>query len=677
MPSINPQHNEGIFASHVGADTASIWAAATSGSSAISAHLLACMLARMFTGPEAISVWVEIVQKRKESISIKQAESLYSHEHQADCAAARQEISRAELASWDASARAWLQSADEAKALQQKQTMLILDNASIPVNNESDTYSSVIKAWTAALEAMNNLVRGMPQTVQDGAALLAISSWHLYPDMVVYGGPVVEVKQKDPIFKPAALLTLGLQHLREDKKSVYWSLPLACLQHYGYPIRTSRSAGSETARITYRQFAYILIGCLFMNWKEFSLTNDEGLQWLRRLGYIMQPFEGGVLSLNSKWLEYITTAAYELDNYDDSEKKAAFQLMNLGRRRSTFLYADWHMPPPLFGLSQVPVLLAVLNDRSRVQLLRECCTNLNLKGAEIVIAYSTSEEDRVEGEGEVNYASVYPFLRPCPKRMHDGSAKCSKPPETRHRRWIKLSQSQLDICQRRSKDFADISRTLAVLGRLEEDEKAHNQNCAEGPQEAFAQLPSPERQQRLNEVAELSTVILIARRRKLIEDLGEDCLPVMEWMIDPQHGFYGMGLIFSLESDFLDACSDILTRSRLAFRVPVAVCKAFYAGDPKTAALYSTFPPQINYKNNFPSCRLPTLSPKRLEGLFSAGNFNMKSLYNQISNPSSFEAQEEVRCLMACEMMAEIYKLYVSSEMQTLQRGYLDYWLKI
>ncbi|KAH6688096.1 hypothetical protein BKA61DRAFT_429283, partial [Leptodontidium sp. MPI-SDFR-AT-0119] len=59
MPSINPREDssrEGIFASHIGADTASIWAAVKSGSAAIAVHLLGCMLARVFTGPEAISV---------------------------------------------------------------------------------------------------------------------------------------------------------------------------------------------------------------------------------------------------------------------------------------------------------------------------------------------------------------------------------------------------------------------------------------------------------------------------------------------------------------------------------------------------------------------------------------------------------------------------------------------
>jgi hypothetical protein len=192
MPDINPREGSergGIFASHIGADSASFWAGVTSGSPAIATHLLGCMLARIFTGPEAVSVWVELVQKQKERIRGKQEESLYPHEQLPACLATQQEISRRDLANWDASARAWLQSGDQAKKLQHKHTMLIIDNASVPVNNEPDTYSSFIKAWTAALEAVNNLVKGIPQRVQDGTALLVISSWHLYPDMIVYGGP--------------------------------------------------------------------------------------------------------------------------------------------------------------------------------------------------------------------------------------------------------------------------------------------------------------------------------------------------------------------------------------------------------------------------------------------------------------------------------------------------------
>lgn len=168
-----------------------------------------------------------------------------------------------------------------------------------------------------------------------------------------------EVKQKDPIFKPSGLLTLGLQHLREDKKSVYWSLPLACLQHYGYPVPTSRSTGSKTARVTYQQFAHILIECPFVGWKSFAQTNEEGLKWLQRLGNIAQ-LSGARVSLNPlvpTWLNFFVDAARELECCEASERKAAFQLISLGRRRSTFLYPNSQLISPLFSLSDTPVLL--------------------------------------------------------------------------------------------------------------------------------------------------------------------------------------------------------------------------------------------------------------------------------------------------------------------------------
>ena len=40
---------------------------------------------------------------------------------------------------------------------------------------------------------MDNLLQGMPQSVQDGAALLGLSSWHIYPDMVVVGETTKEI----------------------------------------------------------------------------------------------------------------------------------------------------------------------------------------------------------------------------------------------------------------------------------------------------------------------------------------------------------------------------------------------------------------------------------------------------------------------------------------------------
>lgn len=50
--SIDPQirSSYGVFASRVGTDATSLWAAATSGQAAIAVHLLACMLAKIWEG---------------------------------------------------------------------------------------------------------------------------------------------------------------------------------------------------------------------------------------------------------------------------------------------------------------------------------------------------------------------------------------------------------------------------------------------------------------------------------------------------------------------------------------------------------------------------------------------------------------------------------------------------
>ena len=51
----------GAFAVNQGVDGGSIWAAATSGAGAVAIHLLACMLAKLWSSSEATSIWEEIV----------------------------------------------------------------------------------------------------------------------------------------------------------------------------------------------------------------------------------------------------------------------------------------------------------------------------------------------------------------------------------------------------------------------------------------------------------------------------------------------------------------------------------------------------------------------------------------------------------------------------------------
>ena len=114
--SVNPQGSlaDGFFEQCAGVDATSIWAGATSG--AVAAHLLACMLARIWDPPEAVSIWEELVTKRKRDI-IKGFDET-DIVNQIDLAAAKQDVSSRNLEAWDGSARAWLRSADQAMMYQ-------------------------------------------------------------------------------------------------------------------------------------------------------------------------------------------------------------------------------------------------------------------------------------------------------------------------------------------------------------------------------------------------------------------------------------------------------------------------------------------------------------------------------------------------------------------------------
>jgi hypothetical protein len=184
----NPVHSNTMFTDQIGIEATSIWAAATSGKGAIAVHLLACMLARIWSGAEATSIWAEMIDKRKkELLEVDSSDP----RHFSAYLAAQVTLSRDRLAEWDNSARAWLRAADEAKAVQQTQLLLVIRTLNIPVNHDKGgLYQSVIAAWKRALELMESLLNGIAQRITPfgtrGELFLGLASWHLYPDLNVY-----------------------------------------------------------------------------------------------------------------------------------------------------------------------------------------------------------------------------------------------------------------------------------------------------------------------------------------------------------------------------------------------------------------------------------------------------------------------------------------------------------
>jgi hypothetical protein len=205
---------DGPFEAYVGTDCTTIWAAATSGPASLGTQLLSCLLARAWNSDKATSIWVELVAERQAEIIAAENESCIFSTSTA--VAARQDISREELANWDASVRSWLRQADQVKRSDQNQFLLIIKNVVTPFINSKSTYSSVIGSWTKSMLCMERLLNGEPQQVSDRAVLLTLSAWHLYPDLVVYGEEATNVKFHDLLIPKQAILTLGLGAMRAD-----------------------------------------------------------------------------------------------------------------------------------------------------------------------------------------------------------------------------------------------------------------------------------------------------------------------------------------------------------------------------------------------------------------------------------------------------------------------------
>jgi hypothetical protein len=371
-------------------------------------------------------------------------------------------------------------------------------------------------------------------------------------------------------------------------------------------------------------------------------------------------------------MKYLLVAVQDFDEFDEPEQKAAVQLMKLGRRRFKFLYAHGKTPPPLFGLSQISILLSALKGNvERIELLRELSSDLKFERSEFLIEYRSSSESK--GQVIYEYASLIPVQRASQKRMHNGEPKGDPTAPARYIRWITLSQSQLEVCSRRRQDFISLEAATGKLVALEmiemeaftdHDQRIRSELRGVTPTQDEG-MPA-ERKQRVRDIRELKEVIEIARRRRDIEEVGELCQPVAEWHLYPKHGVYQVGLIFSLEPDFLDACQDLLGKLDAAYPVMTAVSKTFYLGDRDSAALHSIAPFLASSK---PQRVTPQpLSPRLIESYFVASKFDPRSLYYRFSSLSSSDplAQDEIRYLKACAMMADVYKLLPGATISTL-----------
>ena len=396
MPGVNPSGTkaDGPFEAFVGADGIAIWAAATSGPAAIGIHLLACMLARQFEDPkEGIALWVEMVIERKQEI-----QTLINENHVVSASsaiAARQDISREELAIFDASVRSWLCSADEAKLSNQKQLMLILNNLSVPLSSGSSTYHTLINAWVLAIQGFESLLGGISQEVSNGAILRALSSWHLYPNLIILTEKIVNLDFQDSLVPEGSVITVGVQSSSpKQKEGIHWSLTLSHLRYYGNPVPL-KSNGSGTL-VNILQLHLVAFGSLLGTWHILQKDIVVTASWFRTLWNLLRslPSEPDTppLDLTLPWLNTLTTAANTLLNSQGGDRETAMSLINYGRRelRQSFLSEPSEHTKTFFGLGNQTLLNALKADNELecgIRYFRDLAARSELCSQEALISF--------------------------------------------------------------------------------------------------------------------------------------------------------------------------------------------------------------------------------------------------------------------------------------------------
>lgn len=276
-----PEPESSMFAAHAGIDGTSIWAAATSSPTALHVQLLACMLARVWPASEATSIWVELVEGRRNEIRERWNQNA-TLPYATLTAATQSQISRASLAEWDASARSWLRTADRAKVKHQDQLMILIANVNVPINQDMVVYQSVITAWKSAIDSIEKLTSGMPQASNHGPCLLALSSWHLYPDIILMGPTSVSHRFEDPLVRPGGTLTLGLARPGGDTlRGVFWSLSLAHLSFYGRrTVEREAELNIQSQKLSFQQFTIAVFGAFLARWGLFGLAAEAPARFI-------------------------------------------------------------------------------------------------------------------------------------------------------------------------------------------------------------------------------------------------------------------------------------------------------------------------------------------------------------------------------------------------------------
>ncbi|KAI0816715.1 hypothetical protein GGR55DRAFT_674908 [Xylaria sp. FL0064] len=432
-----------------GIDATSIWAAATSSKAALPVHLLACIIARMWLPAEATSLWSEVIAERKREIlaGIEQGDLF----HPGIFTAVQQEITREQLAKWDSSTRAWLQSADSVRQKQYKQFLLIAQNVNVAIRDQGQSlYSNIIHVWRTALSAMEGLILGRPHVVRNAPVLLGLSAWHIFPDMVVFDGHSgsTTVHMKDALIKEGGILSLGFSDPGpHEHQGVYWSLSLAHHTFYGKPTLQTRRLDSDGSRLNLDEFILVCLGSLLSSWRIPAQETGAALKTIQAISTLTSTRASEIDDLRRS----ISKMNRPFNCYHDGDQQAVLAA-SLGRRRPNFIPAEiLQKQGSFFQLTHLPTLLYLLRKTdNKIQLLRRLASRIPGLDCEnsIIMCFflACDKQDLV-------------FTSACTQTQECQPCEITKKREPRYRRWIERPRAAYE------KEIAETLRQNATRSR--------------------------------------------------------------------------------------------------------------------------------------------------------------------------------------------------------------------
>jgi hypothetical protein len=374
---------------------------------------------------------VELVSERRKEVQEEfKSRAIVS---QSSLAGARQSISRDDLALLDASARSWLRSADQGKQAEQDQLMLILKNIGLPFAAGPSTYKKVISDWRQAMIGMENLLCGRPQSISGASVILALASWHLFPDLIVLRDDIPNIKFKDPLFPSTGVGTVGITY--EDSSQnpgLQWSLMLSHLVYYGDEVKVDSK--KDYSRISMEQLRLVAFGSILSAWKinfrEFLPT----AAWFRSLWVTLSQKKSTTSELRRQFacLSVLVQAAESLLLAQSEKYGDALKLVDYGYRNANkFLGIGDRLLQPYFGLCN-PFILAGLTEKLYFECvmsyLRALAKSLDLgSGTAIIICrhWIDGAPVNVGGPDYYEYATAVGH----PRASRHTSSECDPEPQ--------------------------------------------------------------------------------------------------------------------------------------------------------------------------------------------------------------------------------------------------------